>query len=324
MKNLAEIKEIIKSDLSDFEFLLKRELNSDDELLREKTLYLFESKGKRIRPILVYLFCRLFGKPVNLTHNSALIIEILHTATLIHDDVVDNADLRRGKETFNRKWDNKNAVLLGDYLFSKCMRLISENKLYKVFDIISPVLVELSYGELQQLKYNQKEFCSIDEYFEIINKKTASLISASCVLGAISGGAEDAKIDHISSFGRIIGEMFQIGDDILDYNGNSEIGKDSGNDIEERKMTLPLIYALKNAPENEKTKIMSVWSGKTPVSNEKDLIKNFTRKNNGIKESEKLLEKLAIDANILLRNFDNNNYRKALEVLISIIVKRKK
>jgi octaprenyl-diphosphate synthase len=324
MKSLREIKEIIKSDLSNFEALLKKELNSDDELLQEKTLYLFESKGKRVRPILVYLFSRLFGKPDNLTHNSALIIEILHTATLIHDDVVDNADLRRGKETFNRKWDNKNAVLLGDYLFAKCMQLISENKLYKVFEIVSPVLVELSYGELQQLKYNQKDVCSIDEYFEIINKKTASLISASCVLGAISGGANDDSLEDVNRFGRIIGEMFQIGDDILDYNGSSEIGKDSGNDIEERKMTLPLIYALNNAPENEKVEIMSVWSGKTTVSDEKSLIRNFTRKNNGIKEAEKLLEKLSLDANRLLDKFDNNTYRKALEVLISIIVKRKK
>jgi octaprenyl-diphosphate synthase len=324
MKSLREIKEIIKSDLSNFEALLKKELNSDDELLQEKTLYLFESKGKRVRPILVYLFSRLFGKPYNLTHNSALIIEILHTATLIHDDVVDNADLRRGKETFNRKWDNKNAVLLGDYLFAKCMQLISENNLYKVFEIVSPVLVELSYGELQQLKYNQKDVCSIDEYFEIINKKTASLISASCVLGAISGGANDDSLEDVNRFGRIIGEMFQIGDDILDYNGSSEIGKDSGNDIEERKMTLPLIYALNNAPENEKVEIMSVWSGKTTDSDEKSLIRNFTRKNNGIKDAEKLLEELALDANRLLDKFDNNTYRKALEVLISIIVKRKK
>lgn len=324
MKSLTEIKKTIESDLANFESMLQEEIYTDDELLGEKISYLFKSKGKRIRPTLVFLFSRLFGSPDKQTYNSALIIEILHTATLIHDDVVDNANLRRGQKTFNRRWDNKNAVLIGDYLFAKSMNLISKNSAYDIFKFISPVLVELSYGELEQLRYNKNDYCTYEEYFEIINKKTASLISASCVTGAFTGGANSKQLEVVENFGRIIGQMFQIGDDILDYNGNSQIGKDSGNDIEERKMTLPLILAMKNATDEEKKFILSIWSHESQISNEVEVIKNFTNKNNGIKEAEKILLDLGKKAHNLLLNFDKSNYREALEAMISIIASRKK
>ncbi len=322
MKNLNEIKIAIKEDLVYFDSLLEKQIYTEDELLKDKIQYLFEPKGKRIRPILVYLIARMFNHPNANTHLTAFIVEILHTATLIHDDVVDNSSLRRGRVTSNNKWDNKTAILLGDYLFAKCMYMIYEKSFYGLFDIISPVLVDLSYGELQQLKYNNKNTCDKDEYFEIINKKTASLIAACCVAGAYSVGAKDSDLKQLHKFGIFIGQIYQIRDDILDYSNNKNTGKDFGNDITERKMTLPLILALEKSPENEKKNIISLWESNETKNGDIKNIKKFVKKYNGIKDSIEIMNKLKTEALKILKPYENSDYKEALEVFLKQLTQK--
>lgn len=325
MASLNEIKQILKKDLNEFEGLLFSEISTDDPLLKEKIEYLFKTKGKRVRPLLVYLVSRVFSEPQPNTHLAAVIIEVLHTATLIHDDVVDNASLRRGLDTFNKKYDNKVAVLLGDFLFAKCMELISGNAAYDLFDIISPVLIDLSYGELQQLQYNAADEYDVGKYFEVINNKTASLIAVSCVAGAHSVGVNGNELKLLHDFGLFAGQIFQISDDIIDYNGNYiTAGKKSYNDIIERKMTLPLILAIKSANNNDKNKLLEVWNKQQKNEAELLFIRNFVIENKGIENSIEIMKELKKEALEILKNFEPNLYREGLEKFIDIITSRNK
>jgi octaprenyl-diphosphate synthase len=323
MNNINEIKKTIKDDLNIFESLLYQYINTNDNILKDKIDYLFSSKGKRIRPILVYLCSRVFGEPNSKTNNASLIIEILHTATLVHDDVVDNSSLRRGKESVNEKWDNKTAVLIGDYLFAKCIELLADPKSNGLLNIISPILLDLSYGELQQLNFNKKPVCSIDEYLEIIDKKTSSLISASCICGAYSTNASSDDIQTISDFGKSAGRIFQITDDIIDYLKPDETGKSYLNDLIEHKMTLPFILALENATIIDKERILNIWIQKDQIANNLHEIESFVKKNKGIDSAKLFINKEKLKAKESLKSLSQNKYTYALEKLIDFISDRK-
>lgn len=323
MKEYKSVIKIINKDLELFDNRLIDLFKSNDIVLKEKNNHIINSKGKKIRPVLVYLFSRLAGNPNEHTHQAALVLELLHTASLIHDDVVDNAILRRGNDTLNKKWDNKTAVLYGDYILSVCMEMISKQSNFKLLNIIAPVLVDLSYGELKQLYYNKKE-CSEKEYFNIIDKKTASLISACCISG-YSSVNESSDIDSdISNLGRLIGRIFQISDDVIDYKSNGSSGKDYANDIVERKMTLTLIYALKNCPEKEKTEILKLWNSTNTDKTTLDKIVSFVKKY-GESDTINKINDLVLEAeNIILKIFENNKYRESLLLLIKNIAHRNK
>jgi octaprenyl-diphosphate synthase len=324
MVQFNSITKHISNDLENLEKSLKDVASSDSEFLNDVLNYVFESKGKRIRPALVYLTSRLFGEPQQSTHNAALVLELMHTATLLHDDVVDNAVLRRGKQTVNHKWDDKTAVLVGDYLFARAMKAATDYNEYELFKIITPVIMNLSVGELQQMNNSSKFEVNYDKYYEIIKNKTASLISVGCRSGAISVGASEENVEIVQNFGDILGIIFQIKDDILDYVGNGETGKENGVDIREGKITLPFILAWENMSGIERESIEECWKN---AGHNRDCEKDVVTKvieNGGIIESEKTLLKMKYDALKQLDKLPKTEARQALIELVDYIINRNK
>jgi octaprenyl-diphosphate synthase len=322
--SFKEITRNIKSDLDHFESLLNEISITEKDLLNEILTFIFETKGKRVRPVLVYLTARLFGQPNKSTHHAALLVELMHTATLLHDDVIDKATLRRGKQTINHRWDDKTAVLTGDFLFAKAMKLATDHKEYKLFDIITPAIISLSVGELQQMSNSANFKVSRDNYFEVIKKKTASLLSVCCESGAYTAGVDDVTVKRAGYFGEILGIIFQIKDDILDYVGNGETGKETGIDIREGKITLPLICAWDNMDESSKAKIVSLWDQVGINRSYEKVIIQEVIKFDGILEAEKIMKELKAQALEVLNDFPDTPARLALAQIIDYIIDRNK
>ena len=256
MNQIEKIKFPIKEDMKIFSSVFSTYTSSKVPLLHIITKYILKTKGKQIRPMFVFLSAKLFGEINQSTHSAATLIELMHTATLVHDDVVDEAYERRGFFSINALWRNKFAVLFGDYLLSKGLIHAIKNKEYELLKITSEAVEEMSEGELLQLEKARKLNITEKDYFEIIRKKTATLIAACTAAGACSAGASEDNIDKMKSFGEYAGIVFQIRDDIFDYQKSRAIGKPTGNDIKEKKMTLPLIYVLNSVSGKEKRKII--------------------------------------------------------------------
>jgi len=314
----------IKKDLDVFENLLKDIAGDSEVVIAEILEYIFENKGKRVRPILVYLTNRLFSEPNKSTHNAAILLELMHTATLLHDDVVDNASLRRGQKTVNSKWDDKTAVLTGDYLFAKSMKIATDNNEYKLFDIITPAIMRLSLGELQQMRKSEDFDLSIDKYYEVIKNKTASLISTCCKAGAYTGGASDSQVSIIENFGELLGIIFQIKDDILDYNGDKVTGKQTGIDILENKVTLPLICAWDNMNNSQRISFNLLWKVEDKNQYHIDTIIKYVIDNKGITDCYKVIEEFKKKALDLLIDIPNCKAKSALIELVDFIIDREK
>jgi len=324
MVQFNSITKHISNDLENLEKSLKDVVRSEGDYLNDILNYVFESRGKRIRPALVYLCCRLFGEPKQSTHNAALVIELMHTASLLHDDVVDNALLRRGRQTVNHKWDDKTAVLVGDYLFARAMKVATDFNEYELFKIITPVIMNLSIGELQQMNNTSKFEVNFSKYYEIIRNKTASLISVGCKSGAISSGASKEEVKAVERLGDILGIIFQIKDDILDYVGNFETGKETGVDIREGKITLPFIKAWEKMSDVERVSVENCWKNAGYNRDcEKVIVKKVIEKD-GIIESEKTLEKMKNDALEQLYKLPKTIARQSLIELVDYIINREK
>jgi octaprenyl-diphosphate synthase len=242
---------------------------------------------------------------------------------LLHDDVVDKAKIRRGNDTVNFKWDDKTAVLAGDFLFAKAMKIATDNKEYKLFDIITPAIISLSVGELQQMANSAKFDVSQEKYFEVIRDKTASLLSVCCKTGVYSAGASEELIVKAGKFGEIIGLIFQIKDDILDYVGNGETGKEIGIDIKEGKITLPFIYGWNSCNEAEKELLKKYWNNPDSEDSVNSIIKMIIG-HNGIVECEKKMKSFKNDALNILKDFPKSNARVALAAIIDYIIDREK
>jgi octaprenyl-diphosphate synthase len=324
LKSFKEISKNIGADLDNFEVLLEKLFIDEDEILLNILDFIFKTKGKRIRPILVYLFARLFGSPNSTSDDAAMLVELMHTATLLHDDVIDEAVLRRSVETVNKKWGDKTAILVGDYLFAKAMKIATEHQEYNLFDIITPAVLSLSLGELQQMTNSQNFEINEDKYFDVINNKTASLLSACCKAGAYSTTKNEKFINKAEEFGKILGIIFQIKDDILDYVGNESTGKENGIDIKEGKITLPLIRAYQNMSDTDRTQLKELWFQAFDNSKlRKDIIK-LTIKNSGIKAAEKDMQTYKQQAVIILKEFPKSPARDALSELLDYIIERDK
>jgi octaprenyl-diphosphate synthase len=280
-------------------------------------------KGKYIRPIMVYSTARMFGEVNQTCHNGAVLLELVHTATLVHDDVVDEADLRRGKPSVNAVWENKRAILVGDYLFAKAMKIATESREYKLFDIISPTVLNMSIGELIQLNSSIQNDFTEDTYYEIIQNKTASLISTCCKVGSYAAGTDEVAQKIMAEFGFNAGMAFQIKDDIFDYTRNNKTGKTEGNDIVERKATLPLIGALKNSSGRKKENLLQYWKNGKDVEYIKNLAFDFVHENGGIEYSEKVMQKYHNKALQTIAAFDDSEAKTAMIELLDFIVKRK-
>lgn len=298
---ISEIQEPIKKELEEFEVKFKASMRTRVMLLDRIMTYIVKRKGKQMRPMFVFLSARLFGKITDATHRGAALIELLHTATLVHDDVVDDSEYRRGFFSINALWKNKIAVLVGDFLLSKGLLLAIENSDFESLRIVSKAVKDMSEGELLQMEKARR--LDIDEviYFEVIRQKTASLIASCCAVGASSAGATEEQVKEMHRFGELVGMAFQIKDDLFDYETAELIGKPVGIDIRERKMTLPLIYALNKADWLEKRKIIFIIKNQTHKSEKIKEVMAFVRNSGGVEYAKTKMRSILEEARAVLQ-----------------------
>lgn len=324
MKNkVAEIKAPIASEIAEFEKKFRSSMKSNVLLLDKIMGYIVKRKGKQMRPMFVFLSAGTVGKIQESTYRGASLIELLHTASLVHDDVVDDADYRRGFFSINALWKNKIAVLVGDYLLSKGLLLSVEHSDFRMLGIVSTAMKDMSEGELLQMEKARRLDISEDIYFDIIKQKTASLIASCCEIGASSANADDASIDNMRMFGEKVGMAFQIKDDLFDY-GTKEIGKPTGIDIKEKKLTLPLIFALQQSSWSERRKIINLIKRKSHISSKVNEVIEFVKKKGGIEYAVKVMERYKDEAIALLAEFPDSEYKSSLLTLVSYTISREK
>ena len=322
MSSLRELKAPIQDDLKQFQKIFRNSAKSSVPLLDIIMKYIFKSKGKQLRPIIVIYSAKLFGNVSDKTHRAAALIELLHTATLVHDDIVDDSDKRRGRFSITALWKNKIAVLVGDYLLSRGMLVALKAKDYDTLEIVSDAVKEMSEGELLQIEKARK--LDIDEsiYYEIIRKKTASLLASCFAVGAASASSSEDEVKQMWKIGEYLGMAFQIKDDIFDFEKTNIIGKPTGIDIKEKKMTLPLIYLINNSSPSGKRSIIRNIKKHSKDKKYTDKIIEEVRNSGGIKyATEKMIEytDMALE---LLKAFPENESRKALEQLIEFSISR--
>lgn len=322
MTTLDDIKSAVSNELSQFEDFYKNALHSDNFLLDKIGRYTLKHKGKQLRPLFVFLSAKCFGELNESTYRAATFIELLHSATLIHDDVVDDAAERRGFASINAMYKNKIAVLAGDYLLSKGMMIALENRDYQMLDMISETVKNMSEGEIFQLEKAKNFDISEEDYYQIIEKKTAALIASCCAIGAVSTDATPEQVEAMRQFGINAGIAFQIRDDIFDYQPDNYSGKGYGNDIREHKMTLPLIHLLKSSSAIERTLIISKirLSGKRKTTIN-DIIKKANEKNS-LQYCEEKMNFFAQQAENQLNNITDCEAKEALKQLLYYCVKR--
>ncbi len=322
--SLKEIKKVLADDLQAFDVLFKDSVKSPVPLLNTITNYIVRSKGKQMRPLFVLLSAKLNGGITTSSHIAASLIETLHTATLVHDDVVDEANKRRGVFTINRIWKNKISVLIGDYLLSRGLLLATDNKEFELLGIISNATKELSEGELLQIQKSRS--LDIDEkaYYEIIRKKTASLIAACCSAGAFSSGASKEDVDKMHQIGEYIGIAFQIRDDLLDIEKKSKSGKPKNIDLKEKKLTLPLIYLFETMNESEVRKMKRKIKKYHDDADKMQEIADFISKSDGIKYAWKKMEEYKDKALILLDDYKDSETKDLFIQLIEYTISRNK
>ena len=315
-------KDLIADELNIFEQKFAQSVKSNTPLLDRIMKYIIKRKGKQLRPMFVFLSAKLHGPINESTYRAAALVELLHTATLVHDDVVDESLERRGFFSINALWKNKIAVLVGDYLLSKGLLLSTSAGDFKHLHILSNAVKQMSEGELLQLEKSRKLNLKEDIYFEIIRSKTASLLSSACAVGAWSTSKDEAITEKMKSFGEKAGIAFQIKDDLFDY-GNEDIGKPTGNDLKEKKLTLPLIYTLNNVDAAEKRKIIYIIKNqnKDPAKIKYVLAKVI--ETGGIKYAAKKMVEYRDEALRILSEFPESDIRKGLEELVMYTTDRK-
>lgn len=323
MLKLKDIQTPIAPELAEFESRFKESMHSAVPLLNRITQYVLKQKGKQMRPMFVFLSAGLCGSINDSTYRAASLVELLHTASLIHDDVVDNANERRGFFSVNALWKNKVAVLLGDFLLSKGMSLAVKHNELNLLRVMSDAVEEMSEGELLQIEKARKLDIEEQVYFEVIRKKTASLIAACCSCGASSAKAPQETIDRLHLFGEKVGVAFQIKDDLFDF-GLDDIGKPVGNDIKEKKMTLPLIYALQNTNRAEKRRIINMVKNHSENKDKVAEVITFVRSSGGMDYANEKMLQYQQEAFAILSSFADNPYKAALEQLVRYTTERKK
>jgi octaprenyl-diphosphate synthase len=316
------IKQPIANELAAFEDKFKGAMKSNVALLDTIMTYIVKRKGKQVRPMFVFYCAKLFNNVTEATFRGASLVELLHTATLVHDDVVDDSDERRGFFSINALWKNKIAVLVGDYLLSKGLLLAIKNKDFNLLEIVSTAVEQMSEGELLQIEKARNLNLSEEIYFDIIRKKTASLIASCCAIGAASAGASAEQIEQMRLFGEYIGISFQIKDDLLDY-GDDDIGKPTGIDLKEKKLTLPIIYTINNADKTTRNYIInSIKNHNTDKSRVAEVIK-YVNEHDGITYTHKVMIDYKEKALAILANHSNREIANKLSMLVEYIIDRK-
>ncbi len=321
--SLDEIKAPIAREMQEFEQKFRASMNTRVLLLDKIMNYIVKRKGKQMRPMFIFLSAGTCGKITESTFRAASLIELLHTASLVHDDVVDDANYRRDFFSINALWKNKIAVLVGDFLLARALMLSVENKEFDLLSIGTESVKEMSEGELLQMEKARRLDISEDIYFEIIRQKTASLIASCCAMGASSAGASPSLVARMKEFGLRIGMAFQIKDDLFDY-GSDGIGKPVGIDIKEKKMTLPLIHALSKASWLEKRKIIGIVRNESDkVGKVKEVI-DFVRASDGIAHANRVMQRFYAEALDILKEFPESAYSRSMANLVTFTIERTK
>ena len=315
-------KKVISKELVLFEVHFREAVKSRVALLDRIMQYIVRRKGKQLRPMFVLLSAKLGGEVNDASYRAASLVELLHTATLVHDDVVDEANERRGFFSINALWKNKIAVLVGDYLLSKGLLLSLDNKDHRVLQILSTAVRLMSEGELLQLEKSRK--LNLDEsiYYEIIGGKTASLLASSCAAGASTTFENDSDIEKMQIFGEKVGMAFQIKDDLFDYSSEA-IGKPTGNDIKEKKLTLPLIYTLNNCDAALRKKIIYIIKNQNTQKDKIAFVLDAVEKFGGIEYATNKMFAFRDEALSILHSFPASEVREALEELVRYTTDRK-
>ena len=320
--DLKKISEPVEKELDEFKTHFREAIRSKVALVDLISKYILRQKGKKIRPILVMLSAKLCGEVNTRSFTAATLVEMLHTATLIHDDVVDDAKTRRGLASINAVWKNKIAVLMGDYMLSRGLLLALENDECGFLKITSRAVKRMSEGELLQIQKNRKLEVDEETYFRIISDKTASLITACCELGAASTSKDKNEIALLSEFGENIGIAFQLRDDVLDYIGKKKImGKSSGSDLKEKKFTLPLIHSLNSATKKEAKEIVSVVKNGT-FSKSRAIVMDFIKEHNGIEYTVQKTAEYCSVAKSKIKDFKPSETKDTMEKFVDFIAGR--
>lgn len=315
MSSLKDLQRPIKNELIEFERYFESSMDSKVALLNRISHYIVKRKGKQVRPMLVLLSAKCFGPINESTYVAASLIELLHTATLVHDDVVDDSNMRRGFFSINAIWKNKIAVLVGDFFFAKGFILALEHKEYDMLHIISEAVQLMSEGELLQMEKSRKLDITEEVYYQIIKQKTASMLSASCAAGAASTSDDQEGIQKMKNFGVYAGMSYQIKDDLFDY-GYANVGKPTGNDIKEKKLTLPLIYALSQADNSHSKHIIKLIKSSSKKRATRKEVFTFVNEHQGL---EYAAEKMHHYKNLALENLSTIPGSESKEALISLL-----
>ncbi|GAB3991754.1 polyprenyl synthetase family protein [Spirosoma daeguense] len=321
--SVADIQAPIAAEMDLFEQKFRGQMKSEVMLLDQIMNYIVKRKGKQLRPMFVFLMAGICGQITEATYRGASLIELLHTATLVHDDVVDDSNYRRGFFSINALWKNKVAVLVGDYLLSRGLLLSVDNGDFDLLQIVSRAVRELSEGELLQIEKARRLDITETVYYDIIRQKTASLIAACCAVGARSTGADAEMVEQARAFGEQVGIAFQIKDDLFDY-GTAEVGKPLGIDIKEKKMTLPLIYALSKAGFMEKRRVINTIKNESDNPRKVNEVIEFVKKSGGIEYATEAMNQYVTSAQSLLNSFPDSKYRQSMHQLVQYTIERSK
>jgi octaprenyl-diphosphate synthase len=321
--SLRDIKEPISSEMEEFEVKFRASMKTNVLLLDKIMSYIVKRKGKQMRPMFVFLSAGTCGAINESTYRGASLIELLHTATLVHDDVVDDANYRRGFFSVNALWKNKIAVLVGDYLLSRGLLLSIDHGDYDLLKIVSTAVRMMSEGELLQMEKARNLDITEEVYYDIIRQKTASLIASCCAVGASSAGNSPDNIDIMRQFGEKVGMAFQIKDDLFDY-GDDEIGKPLGIDIREKKMTLPLIHVLQKASWSDKRRLINIVKRHNENRKKVNELVAYVRENGGIAYATEVMNQYYQEAIAILNQFPESPYRQSLHNMVQFTIERKR
>ena len=323
MDYLSVIKQPIEHELHDFVDLFNESLTHKDGLLGSALSHIRQRGGKRMRPMLILLTAKCFGEVSSVTQYAAVGLELLHTASLVHDDVVDESSERRGQASVNASYDNKVAVLVGDYILSTALLRVSLTNNERIIQLLAELGRTLAAGEILQLSNIQNNLFSEDVYYQIINNKTAALFEACAEIGALSSGATDEEVKAAAKFGQNIGMIFQIRDDIFDYFDSKDLGKPTGNDMVEGKLTLPVIYALNNTHlESMQTLGRKVKAG-TVNADEIAVLVEFTKEQGGIRYAEQKMEEIGQEARVFIDQYvKEKTVKDALTAYLEYVIQR--
>lgn len=313
---------LIENELKTFESRFKEAVKSNAPLLDRIMQYVVKRKGKQLRPMFVFLSAKLCGPVTESTYRAASLVELLHTATLVHDDVVDDSAERRGFFSVYALWKTKASVLIGDYLLAKGLLLSLDNNDYKILHILSDAVRKMSEGELLQLEKTRTLAIREEIYYDIIRSKTASLLASACAAGAWSAGNDENKTEQLRLFGESVGMAFQIKDDLFDY-ASDKIGKPTGNDIKEKKLTLPLIYTLKNCDKETRREIIYIIKNKNTDNSQVKKVAEIVTRSGGIQYARDKMNEFYNRAKEILYRFPDDESRKGMEDLVNFVISRK-